>query len=138
MIHQRLSLTGASTFLRYAVIGTLAFSVDLTITLVLAMHWHYLVANTIGFVIANVLQFVVVHHWVFQRSFKGEMLMRKYAATLSISLFGLACTNIFVFIGVDLLSMPLAVTKAMTAAIVLFINYSLRVVILYGPNRSES
>jgi len=124
-------------FLRYAVIGTLAFCVDFAITLALATRWHYLAANTIGFMVANLLQFVVVHRWVFRRSFERDSLARFYSGTLTISVVGIACSNALVFVGVDLLAMPLAVAKAASAIVVLFINYSLRVAILYRPVRSE-
>jgi putative flippase GtrA len=137
MIHYRLRSARTNTFVRYVVIGGLAFSIDLAITLVLAMRWHYLIASTIGFVIANLVQFILVHRWVFRRSFKRRTLVRNYAATLSISLFGLVCTSILVFVGVDILSMSLTATKAATAVIVLFINYSLRVAVLYGHGRPE-
>ena len=127
----------SGAFLRYALIGTLAFCVDFVITLGLATRWHYLIANTIGFVVANFLQFVLVHRWVFGHSFERDSLARFYSGTLTISLLGIACSNALVFAGVDLLAMPLAVAKAASAIIVLFINYSLRVAILYKPIRSE-
>jgi hypothetical protein len=54
---------------------------------------------------------------------------------LTISLLGIVCSNAFVFVGVGLLSMPLAYAKAFSAVIVLFLNYSLRVATLYRPLR---
>jgi putative flippase GtrA len=123
--------------LRYTLIGTLAFCVDFAITLALATRWHYLVANTVAFIVANLLQFILVHRWVFRRSFEGDSLSRFYSGTLTISFLGLACSNALVFVGVDLLAMPLAVAKAASAVIVLFFNYSLRVAILYRPTPSE-
>ena len=48
---------------------------------------------------------------------------------------GLACSNLLVFAGVDLLHQSLVATKIVTAVVVLFVNYSLRVMLLY---RSDS
>src|SRR6266513_4377020 len=137
MIGRLRSSGQGGAFLRYVVIGTLAFCVDFAITLALATHWHYLVANTVGFVVANLLQFVLVHRWVFRRSFERYSLARFYSGMLTISVLGIACSNALVFAGVDLLLMPLAVAKVASAVIVLFFNYSLRVAILYRPTSSE-
>lgn len=134
----RLRGSGQSgAFLRYALIGTLAFCVDFAITLALATHWYYLLANSIGFIIANLLQFILVHRWVFRRSFERDSLPRFYSGTLTISLLGIACSNALVFVGVDILMMSLLLAKAVSAVVVLVINYSLRVAILYRPVRSE-
>jgi putative flippase GtrA len=122
---------GTFTFLRYSVTGVFAFLVDLAITLALSRAVHYLVANSAGFVVANFLQFLIVHQWVFRQSFKGKRVFSLYLATLAISLLGLVSSNVFVYIGVDLLGFSLAVAKAITAVIVLGINYSLRVASVY-------
>jgi putative flippase GtrA len=131
MKRKRPGMARATSFLRYAVTGVFAFSVDMAITLMLATRWHYLVANAIAFIVANFLQFFIVHHWVFRQPFSGDSLLRKYVGTLSISAFGLACTSLLVYIGVDLLLVPLPITKTVVAIVVLFINYSLRVALLY-------
>jgi len=125
----------AQSFVRYAAVGTLVFGVDLVITVVLSGYVHYLIANTVAFVVANVLQFVVAHVWVFRRALTLRDFLRLYPATLSISLLGLACSNLLVFVGVDLMRQSLVATKVVTAVIVLFVNYSLRVMLLY---RSDS
>jgi putative flippase GtrA len=124
-----------STFLRYSLSGVMAFVVDLAITLALATRWYYLIANSVGFIVANLLQFVVAHRWVFRRPFERDSLARFYSGTLTISLIGIVCSNVLVFLGVDVASMPLALAKAVSAIVVLFINYSLRVVVLYRPIR---
>jgi len=123
------------SFVRYAMVGTLVFGVDLVITLALSRFVHYLIANTLAFVVANALQFAVAHVWVFRRTLTLRDFIRLYPATLSISLLGLACSNLLVFVGVDLLHQSLVATKVVTAVVVLFVNYSLRVMLLY---RSDS
>ena len=134
---ERLRFSHRGAFARYTLVGTLAFCVDFSITLALATRWHYLIANTVGFIVANLMQFILVHRWVFRHSFERGSVARFYSGTLTISLLGIACSNAFVFIGVDLLSMPLIYAKPFSAVIVLFLNYSLRVAILYRPIRSE-
>lgn len=124
-------MKGASTFLRYAVTGAFAFLVDLVITLVLSRAVHYLIANSAGFVVANFLQFLVVHQWVFRQPFKGKNVISLYLATFAISLLGLFSSNVFVYLGVEVLGLSLAIAKAITAIMVLGINYSLRVVSVY-------
>ena len=121
-------MKGAGTFLRYAVTGVFAFLVDLVITLALSKAVHYLIANSVGFVVANFLQFLVVHQWVFRQPFKEKKVFSLYLATFAISLLGLLSSNVFVYFGVEVLGLSLAIAKAITAVIVLGINYSLRVV----------
>jgi putative flippase GtrA len=118
-------------FLRYALVGTLAFVVDLSVTLALAaIVPHYLVANTLGFMAANGLQFFIAHHWVFAGA-AGTTPWKAYCATLGISVAGLALSNLLVYAGVDGMGLPLAVAKAATAVLVLGFNYLLRVVLVY-------
>ena len=120
-----------AAFLRYAVVGTLAFAIDLALTLMLARHVHYLIANALAFFVANVVQFAIVHVWVFGRGLSWREFLRLYPATLSISLLGLALSSALVFVGVGMIGAALAPTKAVTAVIVLFFNYALRARLLY-------
>jgi putative flippase GtrA len=118
-------------FLRYVLVGTLAFVVDLSVTLALVVLVpHYLVANTLGFMTANGLQFFIAHHWVFEGAAETTP-WKAYCATLGISVAGLALSNLLVYAGVDGLGLPLAVAKAVTAVLVLGFNYLLRVALVY-------
>lgn len=116
---------------RYAICGLIAFAIDMAVTLVLAHVMHYILANTLGFVVANVIQFFIAHKWVFGRSFGGGGLWATYAATLSISLFGLLSSDAIVWIGVEWLSLALPYAKFAATAATLLINYFLRKSLVY-------
>ena len=123
-------------FFRYAVVGILAFLIDLMVTLALLPATpHYLLANTVGFIAANLVQFVLAHKFVFGHKLNGKFLFSAYLATLVISAMGLALSNALVFVGVEVIGMVIVLSKAVTAVIVLAFNYIARVATVYRAKK---
>ena len=123
--------TNTRRFVRYAATGAMAFVTDMAVTLATVPFMHYLLANTLGFVVANAAQFAVAHTWVVGRSFADEDLLRIYLTTLAISGLGLAVSDGIVFVGVGVAGVPLVLSKVAAAGIVLVLNFSLRRVTAY-------
>jgi putative flippase GtrA len=113
-------------FRRYAVMGVMAFTIDLGVTLALARVMHYLVANVFGFLVANAAQFVVAHAWVFAGSLRDPGLITTYLKTLSISTAGVAMSTLIVWFGAGILQFDLVIAKVAASFAVLALNYLLR------------
>jgi putative flippase GtrA len=118
-------------FLGYAATGVMAFAIDLAVTLATLPWVHYLVANTLGFLVANAAQFVLAHIWVFGRSLRDSGVARLYLVTLAISTLGLAASNGIVWAGYGVLGAPMVPVKMAAAILVLALNFGLRRAIAY-------
>lgn len=121
----------AGLLVRYVVTGFAAFGIDTVITLTGALFVHFLIANTLGFVIANAAQFVVVHRWVFGKRFETRSIVPLYLATLGISLAGLGLSTAIVYGGVAWLGLSLFHAKVLAAGAGLMFNLSLRMATVY-------
>lgn len=119
-------------FVRYAIVGAAAFGVDFGLLWLLAPHLPLLAANTIAFVVANLVNFALAHGWVFGRSLGEGSLARQYASVLGISVVGLALNDATVWIGVEALGTGLVVAKLAATAVALAWNYTARVRWVYA------
>ena len=115
--------------------GLIAFAVDFGVT-----AWLYrpngaplLVANTVGFLIANVANFLLGHWWVFRGLRGDQRWFRAYVATLTVSLVGLLINNAIVWISVTVLSWPLVIAKVNATAVVMAFNFLARHHWVYRP-----
>lgn len=119
------------SFVRYAATGLMAFAIDLAVTLASLPWVHYLLANTLGFLVANAAQFLVAHTWVFGRSLHDPGVGRLYMLTVAISTAGLGASNGIVWAGYGVLGVPLVPVKMAGAILVLVVNFGLRRVFAY-------
>lgn len=115
----------------YIVVGSIAFIVDYGVTYGLLSVLPLLLANSLGFITANVVNFLLAHSLVFQRRFEGAALFQIYVSTLLVSVIGLFLNSLLVWIGVVVLGLSLLLTKALAALIVLVWNYCARVLWIY-------
>lgn len=122
----------ASTLFRFAIAGTVATAIDLVVTLAL-IPWvpHYLWANTAGFMVANLIQFTIVHRWVFRAATRLTW-REAYLGSLGISTSALALSNVLVWLLVDIASWHIAPAKLLTALATLIFNYGLRRMLIYA------
>lgn len=91
-----------------------------------------ILANTIAFLVANGINFLVAHLWVFKRTLKDVNLSQKYIAVLLVSLVGLALNDVIVWGGVIVLETGIVVTKIIATAVAWLWNYQARAVWIYG------
>lgn len=117
--------------LRYAVVGAIAFVIDLGCLLLLLEHMPLLAANTLAFLIANAVNFWLGHVWVFGRPLGGPGLARQYGGVLAISVVGLALNDALVWGGVEIAGASIVVSKIIATVVVMFWNYAARSLWVY-------
>lgn len=123
---------GRRKAIRYAVVGSVAFVIDLGMLLLLAPMLPLVLANTVAFLLANAVNFLLGHLWVFARGAMGSDVFTKYGAVLLISLVGLGLNDAFVWIGVEVLGAGVTVSKIATTLAVWGWNYYARTFWIYG------
>lgn len=125
-------MIGKNTAIRYAVVGGVAFVVDLGLLLLLAPLVPLLLANTIAFLVANAANFLIGHLWVFGSAGRDSDILAKYGAVLLISIAGVALNDAIVWTGVILLNAGMVVSKIAATLVVWGWNYWARVSWVYG------
>jgi putative flippase GtrA len=124
------------TISRYLVVGAVAFVVDYSLTRALVTHWPLLVANTVGFAIANVANFALAHRWVFGHAWDARSVVPAYLSVLAISVAGLILNDAVVWALVGMAELPLLAGKAVATGIVLIWNFAARVLWTYRKRPS--
>ena len=112
--------------LRYAIVGAIAFAIDLGCLLLFVEHMPLLAANTLAFLIANAFNFWLGHVWVFGRPLSGPGLARQYGAVLAISVVGLALNDALVWGGVVVAGASIVISKIIATVVVMFWNFAAR------------
>jgi putative flippase GtrA len=120
------------TALRYGVVGLLSFLIDFGVTWVTIHFLPLLVANTLGFVIANAANFLIGHKWVFGHHWEKARLFRAYVSVLGISAIGLIISNFVVWGFVVQLASSLLLAKIAATAIAMVWNFLARWVWIYN------
>ena len=116
---------------KYVVVGGVTFVVDYGVTWLLLPALPLLLANTFGFITANVANFLLAHSWVFGSTWSSERLLKAYMSVLAISLIGLALNNAVVWFLVGLAALPLLISKAIATLVVMSWNFLARLVWVY-------
>lgn len=116
---------------RYLVVGSVAFVVDFGVTWSLALVFPLLVANTFGFMIANLANFLLAHRWVFGAPFEKASMLAAYLAVLGVSLIGLVLNDLLVWLTVERIGMALIAGKVIAAIAGLVWNYAARIIWIY-------
>ena len=122
-------------FLRYFVTGGLAFVVDFALFAIALYCFdvHYLLANLIGLMGGNVVNYLLSIGWVFsaeKRKMEKHQLMEIMVFVL-ISLVGMGLNELLMYIFVGLFAMQEMLSKACAAIIVLLYNFLARKFILF-------
>ncbi len=116
---------------RYLVVGTIAFAIDLGLLLALVAVMPLLAANTVAFLVANTANFVLGHVWVFGRSLRDPQVARHYGAVLAASVVGLAINDAVVWAGVAVIGASVVVAKVAATAVALAWNFAARALWIY-------
>jgi putative flippase GtrA len=120
-----------SPMLKYLVVGSAAFVIDFSLTAIAAEFMPLLLANTLGFLVANFANFAAAHRWVFGGRHGFRNLWQAYVAVLAISLVGLAINDAVVWTGVELLDFHLLSAKVAATIAGLVWNYLARTKFVY-------
>lgn len=122
-------------FVRYFVTGGLAFVVDFGV-FAIALYWfdvHYLLANLIGLMGGNVVNYLLSIGWVFsseKRTMEKHRLI-EISVFVLISLVGMGLNEYLMYVFVGLLAIQEMVSKVGAAVIVLLYNFFARKFILF-------
>ena len=129
-------------FLRYFVTGGLAFIVDFG-AFALALYYfdiHYLVANLIGLMAGNVVNYLLTVGWVFsteKRKMEKHVFL-EVVVFVTISLVGMGLNEFLMYVFVGLLSIQEMVSKVGAAIIVLVYNFLARKFILFKSGKKAA
>ena len=129
-------------FLRYFVTGGLAFIVDFG-AFALALYYfeiHYLIANLIGLMAGNVVNYLLTVGWVFsteKRKMEKHVFLEVVIFVL-ISLVGMGLNELLMYVFVDMLTIQEMVSKVLAAIIVLLYNFLARKFILFKSGKKKA
>jgi len=119
-------------FHRYIWVGGTAFLIDLGLLLLLVeLGIHYIVSNSASFLIANAFNFIAGHYFVFNKRARFDNLFRSYIAVLGISVLGLLLNDAVLFVGVEIIRLPIVPSKILATITVLLWNFAARKRLVY-------
>ncbi|WP_290736519.1 MULTISPECIES: GtrA family protein [unclassified Fibrobacter] len=126
-------------FLRYFVTGGLAFIVDFGVFSLTLYYFdvHYLVANLIGLMAGNVVNYLLSLGWVFSAE-KRKMekhRMLEITVFVIISLVGMGLNELLMLLMVGFADLNEMFSKVMSAGVVLVYNFLARKFILFKKNK---
>ena len=129
-------------FLRYFVTGGLAFIVDFGV-FSLALYYfdiHYLIANLIGLMAGNVVNYLLSLGWVFSAEKRKMEKHRVLEITVFvvISLIGVGLNEVLMLFMVGKLSLNEMFSKVVAAGVVLVYNFLARKFILFRGNPEQA
>lgn len=118
---------------RYAVVAAIAFAVDISLLFLLSrtLGLGLLLANSLAFAVANVVNFALGHVWVFRESLAAPELGRRYGSVLLVSLAGLAINDALVWTSVNVLNVALLEAKIVATLVAWSWNYQTRRMWIY-------
>lgn len=137
---QQMSITSKETittqFLRYLVVGGIAFLVDFGVLVLLTetLSVWYLTSAAIAFCCGLVTNYLLSITWVFStRSLTNQR--AEFAIFSIIGIVGLGWNQLLMYLGTDVLSLDYRISKLITVAIVLVWNFGVRKILLFSGSR---
>jgi len=126
-MHVVLRLSWFRQLVKFALVGVSSFMIDLSLYLFLTrfIFWfsqHYIIANTISFLLTVLWSFTLNRLWTFRVSsgFSGK----QYSKFLIVSSIGLSLSSGLLYLAVDRLGLYDVVAKFMVAVVVMTWNFS--------------
>lgn len=116
-------------FLRYAIVGGIAFVVDAGSLWIMGRFINYLIAAAIAFILGLIANFVLSKLFVFTDQKKNKVV--EFISYGIIGVIGLGITELLMYLFTDKLGLYFILSKIITAAIVLVWNYAARKILLY-------
>jgi putative flippase GtrA len=117
---------------RYAFVGGVAFVVDWLTMVILTEHGlYYLIATVVGFILGLVANFILSKLLVFKKSNANLSLVREFIDYAIIGVIGLGLTELLMYLLTDVCNVYYALSKVISAVIVLFWNFLARKVFIY-------
>jgi putative flippase GtrA len=111
----------------YFWVGIIAALIDFGVLFIFVrLGIHYIIANTIAFISANIFNFLVGHYLVFGKNSKLTNFFHTYIAVLFISVVGLLINDGVMFISVDLIALCIYAGKILATVIAFLWNFGAR------------
>lgn len=126
-------------FIRYVVVGGVAFCVDFAALFVLtsAFGVYYLTSATIGFTLGLVVNYLLCITWIFEfRTLESRM--QEFALFAAIGVAGLILNNLILYALTDWAGIHYLISKAFAAGVILLFNFTLRRAILFSDKQQTS
>lgn len=117
--------------LKYVVVGLITLLIDFGLTWLLLPSMHLVIANSLGFLLANITNFLLAHRWVFQSQVPTTQSTQTYMAVLAVSLVGLALSDLMVWLAISQWQLPFLISKILAAILGLVWNFGARKIWIY-------
>ena len=129
-------------FLRYVVVGGIAFGVDFSILVLLTRYLGipYLLSAGVGFIVGVIVNYNLCLRWVFDARRLQDQRLELTLFTF-IGLGGLVLNEVLLWLITEQLSQEYYVSKLLAAPIILVFNFGLRKILLFtqpSPGRQAS
>lgn len=123
-------------FVRYVLVGGLAFVVDFTALLLLTEKFetHYLVSASIAFLLGLTTNYILCVAWIFDyRALQNPA--HEFAIFSLVGLVGLLLNSFLMFAFTEFLGFYYLLSKAGAAALILFFNFFFRRLLLFSERK---
>ncbi|MCM8594253.1 GtrA family protein [Accumulibacter sp.] len=120
-------------FVRYVMVGGLAFVVDFTSLFVLTsgVGLHYLVSASIAFMLGLLTNYLLCVAWIFSfRAIRNRL--QEFTIFGLIGVAGLLLNNLLLLLFTELAGFHYLASKGVAAGLILFFNFSLRRILLFS------
>ncbi len=120
-------------FFRYIFVGGASFVADyVALHLITELGIHYLVSGIISFIIGLCVNFALSKWLVFSKKTEGKEKTKEVVVFTVITVIGLGITELLMWLFTEKLLWYYMVSKAVAAVIVLFWNFFMKKILLYG------
>ncbi|MCW6659535.1 GtrA family protein [Aerococcaceae bacterium NML191292] len=124
--------------MRFVVVGGMATAIDFVILWVLyhQLGVHYLIATTIGFVVATVFNYWASMKFVF-RGKPNQSKKREFILFVVLSVIGLLLTVLLMQLSVAVMELPVMISRILVTGIVMTFNFVTRKWLLEAKSSLE-
>lgn len=119
-------------FLRYFIVGGIAFVADFSLLYIFATftEMHYLIANALAFCAGLIINYILSITWVFSKR-KLECRKKEFTIFLLVGLVGLLLNELILWLLMEYAMLYLMYSKLIATAVVFFWNFIARKILLF-------
>ena len=111
--------------IKFGIIGVMATVIDFAVLTGLTelVGVHYLVSAAIGFLVANVFNYLFSMRYVFKSRFTKEERHKEFLLFVMLSVFGLAFNQLFMWLFVEVVGLYYLIGKVLATIFVMIWNF---------------
>ena len=124
---------------RFLLAGVAATAADFSVLVLLTslLDWHYLSANTVSFLVGNVVSYLFSIYWVFEtRRLKNQV--REFVIFALIGIGGLGISQLTMLLSVELLGLHFTLAKLVSVGATFIWNFGVKKIVLFNKCRSAA